>query len=160
MTIGPLSTRINDNNNKMLIILSNILLTLLVTLLLLKESLSYSLVDNDHDYRQYENNFNPYHDMSENIQNKVFFHKLNIWRKHYRNYTKDDISNNKKRFELVDTYVPSTNNINKNLNIAILFRCHNPTINSIRRIQKWIKEFKKHKKSINYSMHMSMDVSA
>jgi len=103
---------------------------------------------------------NPYHDMSENVQNKVFLHKLNIWRKHYRNYTKDDINNNKKRFELVDTYTPSNNNINKNINIAILFRCHNPTINSIRRIQKWIKEFKKHKKSINYSMHMSMDVSA
>ena len=128
---------------------------------------SYSLIDNDYDHkrhRPYDGYMNPYHGMSENTMNKVFLHKLNVWRKYYRNFTKEQIEYNKKRFELLDTYVVPTYPMIKK-NIAILWRCHNPTENAIIRIKKWSKDFQNYAKSkrngdINYSLHMTMDISA
>lgn len=141
----------------MLLLMNSILL-----LLLLKETYSYSLVDNDN--YQYQYHFNPYHDMTNNVQNKIFLHKLNVWRKHYRNFTREQIIHNKKRFELADNYITDNNSKNKNIkkNIAIIWRCHNSTTNAINRIKKWAKEFQEKndiKSDIKYSLHISMDVS-
>jgi len=149
---------------KLLNDLINILIILLILLLIIN---SFSLVDNNNDHqrhRQFDNIINPYHLMSENVMNKVFLHKLNVWRKHYRNFTKEQIEYNKKRFELLDTYIVPTYPMSKK-NIAILWRSHSPTDNAINRIKKWAKEFQNYNKlkkidDINYSLHMTMDISA
>ena len=70
---------------------------------------AYSLVDNDHEnlpHYQNENIIhNPYHGLSETVTNKFFLHKLNVWRSHYRNLSKEQIVLNKKRFEFSDSFI-------------------------------------------------------
>lgn len=139
-----------------------IYIVVVVMVALVIEVNGYSLIDNDHDNIPNQQNkvHNPYHGLSEVVANKIFMHKLNVWRNHYRNFTKEQIQAHKKRFELVDSYVSSKYVSSKST--AVLWRCHNPTDNAIIRIQNWAKEFEKNKakSGIKYNLYISMDISA